>query len=130
MSGPYPFGKHSLEQRATLHPDLIKVVDETSKESNITILCGHRGKEDQDKAYADGKSKLQWPKSRHNSFPSEAVDLAPFPLDWNNVKSFKDLAVKVKEAANKVGVEIEWGGDWVTFKDYPHFQLKKKATNP
>lgn len=125
MSGPYPFGKSSLKQRETLHSDLQKVVDEVSKEVNCSILCGHRGQEDQDKAYSEGKSKLRWPNSRHNTFPSEAVDLAPFPCDWGNIKSFKDLAVKVKEAAERVNVEIEWGGDWSSFRDYPHFQLKK-----
>lgn len=123
--GPYPFGKHSLEQRATLHPDLVKVVDEVSKEVNITILCGHRNQEDQDRAFAEGKSKLKWPKSRHNSTPSEAVDAAIYPVNWNDIESFKKLAVEMKAAAQRVNVEIEWGGDWVNFKDYPHFQLKK-----
>ena len=122
----FPFGKKSLEARATLHPDLVKVVDEAAKEVNITLLCGHRGQEDQDKAYSEGKSKLKWPKSRHNTWPSEAVDIAPYPLDWKNIKAFKEMAEKVKEAAENVNVEIEWGGDWTTFKDYPHFQLKKK----
>lgn len=126
MSGPFPFSKSSLEQRATLHPDLQKVVDEAAKEVNCTILCGHRNQEDQDRAFYERKSKLKWPKSRHNSTPSEAVDLCPFPVNWNDIKAFKELAVKVKEAAENVNVEIEWGGDWVTFKDYPHFQLKKK----
>lgn len=130
MAGPYPFGKRSLAERKTLHPDLQKVVDEASKEINISLLCGHRGKEDQDKAYSSGKSKLQWPNSRHNSFPSEAVDIAPFPLNWQNIKSFKDMAEKVKEAAERVQVEIEWGGDWEHFRDYPHFQLKRKAKGP
>lgn len=127
MSGPFPFGKASLKQRATLHPDLQKVVDETSKEINISILCGHRGEEDQNKAYREGKSKLEWPKSRHNSFPSEAVDLVPFPVDWRNIRAFKEMAIAVKEAAKRVDVEIEWGGDWLKFPDFPHFQLKKKS---
>lgn len=122
----YPWGKKSLEQRATLHPDLQKVVDETAEEINCTILCGHRNKKDQNAAFDKGTSKVRWPNSRHNTFPSQAVDLVPYPLDWYNIKAFKELAIIVKEAAKKVGVEIEWGGDWVKFKDYPHFQLKKK----
>ena len=28
--------------------------------------------------------------------------------------------------AGGFGVPIEWGGDWRTFKDGPHFQLPKK----
>lgn len=125
MSG-YPFGKHSLEVRATLHPDLVKVVDEAAKEVNITLLCGHRNQEDQDRAFAEGKSKLKWPKSRHNSTPSEAVDITPYPCHWNDTKSFKDMAIKVKEAAKRVNVDIEWGGEcFGKFIDMPHFQLKK-----
>ncbi len=126
MPGPYPFGKHSLEVRSTLHPDLVKVVDEVSKEINLTLLCGHRNQEDQDRAFAEGKSKLKWPNSRHNTTPSEAVDAAIYPVNWNDIESFKKLGEVMKRCAAKVGVEIEHGGDWVHFKDWPHFQLKKK----
>lgn len=122
----YPYGKKSLKERETLHPDLQKVVDETAEEINCTLLCGHRNQKDQDAAFAKGNSKLKWPDSRHNTWPSEAVDIVPYPLDWKNIKAFKQLAEKVKEAAGKVNVEIEWGGDWKNFRDYPHYQLKKK----
>lgn len=126
MSGPYPFGKKSLEQRATLHTDLQKVVDETAKTFNCTILCGHRNEEGQNRAFAEGKSKLKWPNSRHNSTPSQAVDIVPFPCNWTALEEFREMSKHVKEAAKTVGVEIEWGGEWANFKDYPHFQLKKK----
>lgn len=123
---PYSFGYGSLKQRDTLHPDLVKVVDEVLQTFNITILCGHRDQKGQDKVFAEGKSKLKWPKSRHNSFPSEAVDLVPYPVNWSDIKSFKEMAKHVMEAAERVGVEIEWGGSWTKFRDYPHFELKKK----
>ena len=42
------------------------------------IVCGHRNKEDQNKAFAEGKSKLKWPKGKHNKLPSQAVDAAPY----------------------------------------------------
>lgn len=124
---PFSFGYGSLKQRDTLHPDLVKVFDEVIKESNITLLQGYRDKQGQDKVFAEGKSKLQWPKSRHNTFPSEAVDVVPYPVNWKDIGSFKKLAVIVKDCAERVGVEIEWGGDWKTWKDYPHWQLKKTA---
>ena len=124
--GPFPFGKASLKERATLHPDLQKVVDEASKEINITLLKGFRGQEEQDKAYADGKSKLKWPNSRHNKTPSEAVDIAPWPINWSDSNSFKKMASAVKLAAKRVNVEVEWGGEcFGKFIDMPHFQLKK-----
>lgn len=124
----YPYGKKSLEVRSTLHPDLQKVVDETAEKVNCTLLCGHRNKKDQDDAFTRGASKLKWPNSRHNTWPSEAVDIVPYPLDWKNIKAFKELAVKIKEAAKKVNVEVEWGGDWKNFRDYPHWQLTKKSS--
>lgn len=123
----FPFGKKSLEVRSTLHPDLQKLVDEVSKTVNCSLICGYRNKADQDKAFASGNSKLQWPKSRHNTWPSEAVDIVPWPVDWKDIKAFKAMAVKIKEAAEQVGVDIEWGGDWDKFKDYPHWQLKKQG---
>ncbi len=119
------FGKNSLKHRSQMHPDLQLVFDEAIKTYNLSLLCGHRNKEDQNKAFSEGFSKVQWPNSRHNIFPSEAGDAAPYPLDWKDIAAFKEMAKHVKAAAKKVNVEIEWGGDWKTFKDYPHFQLKR-----
>ncbi len=126
MPGPYKFGKSSLEKLATAHEDLQKVFHEVIKQYNCSILCGHRGEAEQNEAFARGASKVKFPKSRHNSTPSEAVDAAPWPLNWQNVAEFKRMAEVVKDVADQLGVEIEYGGDWVTFKDYPHFQLAKK----
>lgn len=122
----FPFGYGSLKQRDTLHPDLKKVVDEVSNTFNCTILCGFRNEEEQNKAFKEGKSTFQWPKSRHNTNPSEAVDLCPYPVDWNDKQSFAVMAGHVLAAAERVGVELEWGGNWKSFPDLPHFQLKKK----
>lgn len=55
-----------------------------------------------------------------------AIDLAPYPVEWANIKRFKDLGALMKRAAKELGIEIEWGGDWKSFKDYPHYQLKGK----
>lgn len=96
---------------------------------DFTVVCGHRDKAAQEKALREGKSKLGWPKSRHNSLPSRAVDLAPYcnkikGIPWDDVTEFKVMATHVKHAAGKLGIGIEWGGDWGTFRDLPHFQLK------
>ena len=128
MPDPYKYGPKSIAQRATLHPDLQKLVDEIAKEVNCSILCGHRNKEDQDAAYSKGTSKVTWPNSRHNSTPSEAVDIVPFPCNWQDIKAFKEMAVKIKEVAESIGVEVEWGGECFgpKFRDYQHWQLVKK----
>lgn len=120
------FGKNSLKQLATMRPDLQKVFNEAIQEIDFSLLCGFRNEKDQNEAYEKGASKLRWPKSRHNTSPSEAGDATPYPLNWGDIESFKKLAAVIKKAAKKVGVEVEWGGDWVKFPDYPHWQLKRK----
>lgn len=126
------FSLRSKERLATCHADIRKVCNELIKYINFSVICGYRRKDDQDKAYAEGKSKLKWPKSAHNSLPSKAVDIVPYPLDWNDIGSFKQLhgafmvvAQQLFDAA-EIGSKFEWGGDWKKLKDYPHYQIKEK----
>lgn len=124
-------GKRSLEHFATLHPDLQRVVEEAIKVTDFTVLVGHRGEAEQNAAFAAGKSKLKWPKSAHNTLPSDAVDLAPYPIDWSDRERFCYLAGVVMACAARIGVKLRWGGDWngngvfsdETFSDLPHFEL-------
>ncbi len=88
-----------------------------------SILCGYRGKEEQDLAFATGHSRLKWGESAHNATPSRAVDVAPVPLDWDDIQSFKEFAVIVKEQAARLGLEVKWGGDYVHFKDWDHWEV-------
>jgi peptidoglycan L-alanyl-D-glutamate endopeptidase CwlK len=98
---------------------------------DFTVICGHRNKADQDKAYAAGHSKLKFPRSKHNSWPSLAVDVVPYPLDWKDIDAFKRLGVVIKQAwasmseAERGGYTLSWGGDWTSFRDYPHWELRK-----
>jgi len=106
---------------------LVEAVVATGVE--LVVCCGHRNKSEQDLAFKEGKSKLKFPESRHNSWPSQAVDLAPAKdgkIDWNDLEAFRSLAVVVKAEAFKLGIALEWGGDWKRFVDRPHWELKKK----
>jgi peptidoglycan L-alanyl-D-glutamate endopeptidase CwlK len=71
---------------------------------------------------------VAWPKSRHNSSPSEAVDVAPYvngKIPWDDTQEFRALNVHMMAAAKKLGIAIEWGGTlWQNFVDMPHYQLK------
>lgn len=125
MKPPFSFGYGSLKQLNTLHPDLIKVMNEAIKTYDFTIVCGHRNQADQEKAFKGGQSKLHWPDSRHNSLPSEAVDCAPYPVDWTDHQEFSVMAGHILSAAVRLGIELEWGGHWTNLVDRPHFQLKK-----
>jgi peptidoglycan LD-endopeptidase CwlK len=124
------FSTTSQEHLDTCHPDLIRLMNSVLQEKDISILCGYRDREDQNLAYVQGKSKLKYPNSKHNTQPSQAVDIAPYPIDWNNRKRFKDLALVVLAHANQLGIKIRWGGDWDgnagtknKFDDLPHYEL-------
>lgn len=102
------------------------------------ILEGSRSKATQDKYFREGRSKVQWPNSKHNTEPSCAVDVAPYFAEsphvrWNDSKSFYEFAGFVQGVAATMDPEIRlrWGGDWdsdldfhdQTFMDLVHFEL-------
>ena len=118
------FGNASTARLVTCEEKLQQIMNEVIKRVDCTILCGHRNQADQEAAFAGGNSKVHFPNSRHNVLPSQAVDVAPYPIDWNDLKRFHDLSDIVKQVAAEMNIEIEWGGDWEHFKDYPHYQLK------
>lgn len=122
MSGPkFKFGAKSLERLATCHPDLQRICHELIKEMDVTVLCGHRGEEEQNLAYRQGKSRLRWPLSAHNSIPSRAVDLAPYPIDWNDRPRFLRMQGRVRRIAEELGIELRALISW----DLPHVELKR-----
>lgn len=128
------FGRASQERLATLHPDLQGVLIEAIEHRDFVIVCGHRNEADQNKALAEGKSKVAFPNSKHNSMPSLAVDIAPYTgraIDWNDAKAFAALAGFVCGIAAARGVKLRWGGDWNSdgatsderFVDLPHLEV-------
>ena len=114
----------SMVRLSTCHPLLYQLVLAVMQKTQILVVCGYRDQVAQEEAFNSGKSKLNWPTSRHNSKPSEAVDLIPLPMNWNDIDAFKTLAQTVKDTAAELNIQVEWGGDWATFKDFDHFQLK------
>lgn len=126
------FSKGSLAKLRTCDKRLQDLMNECIKETDFSVLCGTRGKKEQDAAYAAKLTKLRYPYSKHNSNPSLAVDIAPYPIDWNDVQRFKDLAKVVLRKAKEMGIKIRWGGDWScdgieneTFVDLPHYEIRE-----
>ena len=106
-----------------VHPDLIKVIRRAIATTKIDfkVLEGVRSVARQRELVKKGASQTM--KSRH--IHGFAVDIAPFvagQIRWDWPLYFQ-LAATVKQAAKDVGVPVEWGGDWKTFKDGPHWQL-------
>lgn len=117
------YSESSLSRLETCHPKLQTLFKFVLPECDHTILCGHRGKEDQEKAVAEGKSQVHFPNSKHNLEPSRAVDVAPSPIEWDNEERFKDFAKIVFKNAECLGIKVVWGGNWLYFKDLPHWEL-------
>ena len=116
------FGKRSKRELATAHPDLQRLFNEVIKIYDCSVICGHRGRAAQEKAYADGKSKVNWPKSKHNQTPSRAVDCAPWPSLYKDMDEFREMTDLIKATAKRLGIKIRCGIDW-KWKDPPHVEL-------
>ena len=123
------YSQRSQDNLAEAHKDLQTLFNYVIKFIDCSVICGHRGAEAQNKAYASGHSKLRFPNSKHNKIPSMAVDVIPFPLDWEDERRFKMFGMAVLGIAGllreqgKITSIIQWGGLW-EFRDYPHFQIK------
>jgi peptidoglycan LD-endopeptidase CwlK len=119
------FSKRSLRNLETCDDRLIHICRAVlNKGFDFSVLCGYRSDEEQTKLFNEGKSNAQAGQSKHNRYPSKAVDIAPYPIDWNDKTRFKDLAELMKEVAKEKQIKIVWGGDWKSIIDMPHFELE------
>jgi peptidoglycan L-alanyl-D-glutamate endopeptidase CwlK len=126
------FGPLSVSKLATAHPDLQRLFNEVIKHWDCTVLEGHRDQAAQDRAFEQGRSKLKWPNGNHNALPSRAVDVAPYPIDWNDQRRFLAFSGFVLGVASQLGIKVRWGGDWDSdrdlrdqkFNDLVHFELR------
>ena len=121
--------KTSRQKLNTCHSDLIRLIEAVAETEKCAVICGFRGRYEQEKAYMAGKSKAKWGQSKHNLKPSHAVDVVPLPLDWNDIPSFEKLGEKIMAKAKELGINIYWGRDFTNLKDYPHFELMEKEKN-
>lgn len=122
----FKFSQRSLDRLKGVHPDLVKVVNRALELTDIdfAIIEGLRSIERQKELLQ--KKATTTMRSRH--ITGHAVDLAALVggeirWDWS---LYDQLAHYMKAAAHELNIPIEWGGDWTTFKDGPHFQLPWK----
>ena len=126
------FGDRSKASLAKCHPLIQKVMNEAIKETDFQVLDSMRGRLDQTRAYQTGKSKAKFGQSAHNYIPAVAVDVCPYPVDWNDRKAFSAMAKIILRIAKEMKVPLRWGGDWNKDGenpgdrddwDMPHFEL-------
>ena len=125
------FSLNSKARLATCHILLQDVFNEVVRHFDCAILCGYRTEAEQSRAVEEGRSFTLYPESKHNRVPADAVDVVPYPVDWENLGRFRYFAGFTMGVAAKMGTPITWGGDWDRdtrlkdnrFNDMPHFQL-------
>jgi len=138
----HPYGRTSMSRLATCSEAVQLVMNRASDYLNISILCGHRNKADQEDAYDNGFSQVHYPDSEHNhedkdgNPESDAVDAGIYRPDLRNVDygdlpAFAVLYGVLHVCAQQVGCVVIWGHDWdhdFNFmehdsKDLPHFTI-------
>lgn len=137
----YELGQRSLDRLKGVHPDLVAVLKHAISISpqDFTVLEGVRSQARQLELYAQGRTKpgqvVTWTKTSNHFKRADgyghAVDIAPFPIDWNDTKRFDAVAKAMFQAAEALGIGIRWGADWDSDgkprergeSDSPHFEL-------
>lgn len=119
----FKFSQRSENNLKGVNQDLVKIVRRALQLSPVDfgITEGLRTVERQRQLVAAGKSQTM--NSRHIS--GHAVDVFAYPTsagswEW---KYYEQIATAFKQAAKELNIPVEWGGDWKTLKDGPHFQL-------
>lgn len=126
------FSKASKARLAGAHPLLQKLLNEAIKKYDFMILDSQRDRAAQELAFKRGNTKVHFGNSAHNWAPSVAVDIAPYPVDWDDIARFRELQTKViRPLAKELGIPIRQGYDWdgdgssadESFVDWPHIEL-------
>lgn len=120
----YKLGTRSKQSLSGVHVDLVAVVEKAIEitEVDFSVIEGIRHIERQRQLVKAGKSTTL--NSRH--ITGHAVDMVPYPVDWEDLERFELMAEAMKLAAEELEIPIIWGGDWKSFYDAPHFELDRK----
>ena len=122
------FGKRSKERLKGVDHRLITVLDELIKIMDVTIIEGLRTEERQKQLLEKGATKVKY--SRH--MEGKAVDLAPYPIDWDNRDGFHYMGGMIRGIGNQLDLKVRGGGDWDSdgdvkengFDDLVHIEIR------
>ena len=132
------FSQASRTRLATCHQDLQDLMNEVVKGFDIKIIEGHRTEARQQDLFAQGRTKPGpvvtncdgiLKKSKHQSLPSIAIDVAPYPINWNNTNRFWELGGFVQATALRMNIKVKWGGHFNTIVDLPHWEVFNDRSN-
>ena len=127
MKSPFKLSTRSRQRLVGVHSDLVLVVGKAIELTYVDFMVieGVRSIKRQQELVSKGVSQTM--RSRH--LTGHAVDLAPLvdgEIPWHDWREFSEVAYSMAAAADHYGIVLEWGGNWKTFKDGPHFQLPWK----
>lgn len=134
-------GKKSMDKLKGVHPNLVKILERAIQLSSqdFTVLEGVRTPARQAELYAQGRTKpgniVTWTLKSNHFIKADgygyAVDLCPWPIDWNTISKFDAIADAMFKASEELGIPLRWGADWDQDgnprergeTDSPHFEL-------
>ena len=140
----FKFSQKSLSKLEGVHPTLAKIFKEaiTDCPYDITLTWGLRTAAQQRALYNQGRNGNKGPivtkidgyrvKSNHQAKSDgygHAVDFAIYDpnveghIDWESIDKYRAVARHIQAVGKKYGVNLQWGGDWNTFKDTPHIEM-------
>lgn len=122
------FGKRSKERLRGVDTRLVNVLNELIKIMDVTIIEGLRSKQRQEILLKEGKTKTKF--SKH--IEGKAVDLAPYPVDWEDRDRFHYMGGMIRGIAKQLNINVRWGGDWDSdgetkdnrFDDLVHVEIR------
>lgn len=131
-------GKTSRRRLGTCCPPIQTIVKAAASDPNCPcdfgVVCGYRGKGGQESAFASKKSNARWGESDHNVMKGDnpfsmGIDLAPYSSEinnyiWDDDDLYAALASHIMSTATRLGFKVEWGGNYKSIKDLPHYSLK------
>jgi hypothetical protein len=150
---PY-FSKLSKDRLDTCECDLKNIFNQLIETYDFSVLCGFRDQDEQETAFKNGTTKAHFPNSKHNSYPSRAIDIAPYwqgapHIRWGSLDeytkytelkkqyqtyseynnacmiAFSLLAGQAKAIAKEMNIPLIWGGDFKSLVDMPHFEIDR-----
>lgn len=123
----WKWGKASKDRLATCDKRLQDLADMMLSRSpfDLSVICGFRTEQEQNEAFEKGKSRAKFGQSKHNTFPSKAIDICPYPIVWDSTDPrWQEMALNAMWCAGRLGMDLVWGGTFKSISDKPHFELK------
>lgn len=121
--------QRSLDRLKGVKQILVDILVEASNDSpypfEIPPFGGLRTAEEQNGLFLKKVSKCDGYKNKSEHQKGTAFDiflLINGTASWDKVKLEK-VARHLQEVAKDSKIKLDWGGDWKSFKDMPHFQI-------